>query len=1116
MYREHLRAAVIPALVLGAVALAVCSQFFLTRLDVPVPSPGYGFLLAAALLGAAMYLRGRQTEAEGSDGLAGVTAFQLPVRWEIVLVAAVMLLATFFRFWRFLEFPPGVWFDEAVTSGDALWILDNDRTTIWRETNFGRATLFLYMLIASFEVFGYTIFAMRFVPAIAGLAAVFAFYFLARWLVGPVPALVATALLAVSRWAVTFSRVSWEAALQPLFEIMAVYFFVRALETRGRLGYFFWFMAGGSLAAGIYTYLAFRFVPIVMAMFLLYIAATRWDLIWRSRTGILVYGVSFVIVLAPLANFALNNQDQFLERTREVNVFREVDEKDTYAPLRSNVQRSVEMINVRGDHNGRHNLPNAPMVDELTGAVFILGLAAALISYRNWRRGTLPIWLIIMLLPGLFTISIENPSAIRGIGAIPPIFLLAAVGVSVVYASLARTRVGLVTFGVLALSLVAGSTALNYYDVFHRQANSQLVWEAFTPKYALVAEAVADRADDNQVLVSQPYLGHPIMPILTRGVAYEDYSPGEHVVFRPTPRDIVIVLDANQYAILPHLSHLYPNLSVEETNSPYDDPLFATVTIPASDVAAVHDLELTYTTAGESRTERAGLGREWNANDLAAGPITAVWEGHYWSPGHDVLFVPSGAWTVAVNGERVAADTLLSLGVGEHHVRVEGTISEPGRAEVTLETPQGDVDAAELLYGKSLGEGGFEVIIHEGNDFTGEVAMIGRVPFAVPIVPVMPRTGAVAYRTELNVRATGTYKFALDGASSSQLLVNGELIVDNGGSHASRRVEGTIVLESGRHELIVQYVAGSHADWSLYVEAPGTGSVRLDGGEVSPPSEPYTPPAIVTLSPDPASGVTIAELPQPLGIAALPDGTVAVSSGRTIGILDESLSLIRTISPDVESIGDLAATEDGRIVIVDRERKSLIVISSDGEELLRVDDAFESAFGVDAVGDRALVASPAGGRIYSVSLTTGEVTNLPISSDQSETRPRQPSDVVIGDDGTIFIADFEGESILISPDGENAISVRGARGTGLQLPHLAVSGKLLFVSEGVNDRLVIRDKAGGNRGVFVFPTRHGGTRPVGIDVDAQGRVLVAGANGIVYRLVVEIPPQTQAELDALP
>jgi hypothetical protein len=74
---------------------------------------------------------------------------------------------------------------------------------------------------------------------------------------------------------------------------MAVYFLVRALETKSR---FYFFMAGGSLAAGIYTYLAFRFVPFVMLFFLLYVAVTQWRLLRSNIPGLAVYAASFLIV----------------------------------------------------------------------------------------------------------------------------------------------------------------------------------------------------------------------------------------------------------------------------------------------------------------------------------------------------------------------------------------------------------------------------------------------------------------------------------------------------------------------------------------------------------------------------------------------------------------------------------------------------------------------------------------------------------------------------------------------------------------------------------------------------------------------------------------------------
>lgn len=1119
---ERLLALAPAALIVSAIAVALLAQFLITDYPGTVPKPGYGFLVAAALFSGGYFLLHRRGAA--APGASATAPQALPLRLEVALVVAVIALATFFRFWRFTEFPPGVWYDEAVTSTDALYIMDVDHWTVWRETNFGRSTLFLYMLIVSFKAFGYTVFAMRFVPAVAGVAAVLAFYFLARSLLGPVPALVASALLAVSRWAVTFSRISWEASLQPLFEILAVYFFIRAVDTRGRASYAFWALAGAALALGIYTYLAFRFVPFVMAFFLAYLGITRWRLLWSHRTGLLVYALSFLIVIAPLANFAYHNQDKFLERTRAVNVFKEVDERESYAPLRDNVRKVTQMMNVAGDHNGRHNLPYAPMVDELTGALLVLGLAGALVSWRSWRIGAVPVWLVIMVLPSVFTITIENPSAIRAIGAIPPLFLLAGVAVSAAYGSLARTRAGLLAFGVLAVALVGGSTAINYYDIFERQAKSELVYDAFTPTFSNVAEIIAERADGARVLVPREYLGHPALQVIARGKQFEPYDPAADVVFPPDGRDVVIVVDENQLAIIPHLERIYPGLVRDDFVDRFGRLYFSELTVPSGDIAAMHGAALTVERE-DGGTEDLGVApvaRTWTAGDLRDGPVTATWRGYLWSAGGPHAFSiqgPGDQLRIEVDGELLTDGPSAgrALGPGEHAVTVTARITRPGSVMVgyIARSGAGAVDVDDMLYTRSIAEGhGFEVVFHRGTEFSGDLVMRGVIPFAVPAEDPARDSFAIEYRGIIHAATPGEYGFAVTSSSSAQLFVDGELLVDNGGAHGPLRKEEAIMLAPGPHEISLQYTTTAWADWSIDVRLPGeTGWRPLDGTEVTVPSEPYRPPAIVRVALDDV-GVHVPGFSRPVAIAALPGGGAVVASEGKVGILDDSGTLVSSFEPDVSTVSDLATTEDGRIVLVDTETRRLLVLTREGRELGRVEGGFATATGVDVRGDRAVVTSPSGAHVYEVMLSSGAVRALPTAA--GDVRPRQPSDTAIAPDGSLYIADFEGQAIVHwSPDGP-VRSFRGAGGTGEQIPHIVVTDDLVIVTEPTADRLLLYDRNGKQRGIFVFPPRHNGTRPIGVDVDERGRIWVAGQNDIVYRLSIEIPPDTQAELDAVP
>jgi hypothetical protein len=599
------------------------------------------------------------------------------------------------------------------------------------------AIQYFYLLIASFRTFGYTVFAFRLVPALAGLAAVFAFYFLARRLLDAVPALVATALLAVSRYAVTFSRISWEASLQPLLEIMAVYFLVRGLETKNKLMFV---LAGGSLAAGLYTYLAFRFVPIVMVFLLLYIAATERRLLRQNVPGLVVYAASFVLVVAPLGQFAIRHQDLFMERTRAISVFNEIDRDHSIEPLTSNIEATFKMMNAAGDRNGRHNLPGAPMLDGVSAALLALGVAVGLWSIRSWRRGGMLGWLVLALAPGAFTLSTENPSAIRAIGALPPLFLVVGLAVGVLYRALASARGGLLLFGVGALSIVGSSAAINYHEFFDRQAHDQNVYDSFQPPSTRIGETIANHAGSQDVYASEVITEQPAVSVLTRGKTYRTYWPALDLVLPRSRRDVLIVLDGREFTLIPTLWRLYPHLTRDDFADPSGRVSFTRVTVQAADIDTLHKLPLTvHDGAGVGGpvvwSGASAIDRDWTAGDLGTGgTVTAVWHGYLWiaQPVEAAAFgvTASGEVSIEIDGETFATGTgraqagSLKLDPGQHSVSVTAVVRAPGSSSASYsdERARTGVTAADLLYGRSAGDHGFQVVIHARDDVRGAAA----------------------------------------------------------------------------------------------------------------------------------------------------------------------------------------------------------------------------------------------------------------------------------------------------------------------------------------------------------------------------------------------------------
>lgn len=1107
-----------PLLAVAGVAVALATQFTIAYGD--APHPGFGFVAGALLLGAGVLLDSRKR----NDAHEPESGFDLPFGAEVALFAFVVGLAVFFRFYKFYSFPPGLWYDEAVNASDAISLIDHDHVRLWFDTVFGRSTLYLYLLAGSFKVFGYTIFAIRIVPTVAGLSAVVAFYFLARHVAGTVPALIASALHAVSRWAVTFSRISWEASIQPVIEILAVYWFMRAMETRKAWQFA---LSGFFLALGLYSYVAFRMVPAVVAVFGLLWLATRWRELRAQLPGLATFIVVFVIAVAPLGIFTVMHPDKVSERARQVSVFKEVDKEGSYDPLWHNFRATWRMFNVQGDQNGRHNLPFAPELDDLSAALFVLGIAVSLWSFRDWRRAGVAPWLVLALVPGALTLQVENPSAIRGIGAVPAVFLLEALAVGAVYRVLAVSRIGLAVFAAGAIALVGGSTLMNYDEIFNHQAAALSVYDSFTPIFTQTAKVVAGHADSERVYISRLF-SHQALTTLAHDKQYAPYSTSANVIFPRGDKDVLVVMDSQQLGVLPTLRRLYPHLSVRDYRDPFGKVYWSEVRIPAADTNVVHAVQMTVHEGASpdgailQAPQDAAVNRDWSAADLGtSGTVTATWEAYTWIGSARDLgaleFSAPGSVAIEIDGKAAAAGRghatadLKSLPFGEHQVRLTATISQPGATAFTVGDGRPGDDA---LYTTSVGQQGFEAVYHPGRDFATPPSMIARYPFAVAADP-LPGAQAIEYRATFSVPDDGDYDFALGGSAAAQLFVDDQLLADNGGAHGAKRTEGTITLNAGVHNFMIQYVVVTVPDWSAFMRLPGQDWKLLDGSEFSVPAQPYTPASLVTIQPDPswAGDAATGAAPDPSAVTLLADGTIVVASKASLVFVSPTGAVQRTTAlPDGVSINDLATDAAGEIVAGDGAGRALLIIGADGTVLRTIEGPFMSVTGVAARGGDAFVASAAGGVLYRVPVSGGTPERLEISKDSSPVRAVQPSDIAVTADGTYLVTDFERKKIVISPDGVHATAVSGLGGVGGQVPRIAIYGSVILVSDPTNDRIVAYDQRGRQRGAYAFPASTFGTRPMGMAVTPEGVLYVVTMNRGVLRFRVTVPPELAAEL----
>ncbi len=303
-------------------------------------------------------------------------------RKELLALILIMLVASFFRLYGLDEIPPGLAGDTAYKGVAAQRVLEGEHPIFFEESWGGVEPMYMYLLAVLFRVTSATPLAIKALSAIIGIVTIPVYYLLVRELLGSrTVALLASSWLAISYWHMTYSRLGWEIILAPLFVVVTLYFFSRALRS-GRWRDFLW--TGLALGASLYTYQAMRFLPVLVALYVGYRMLTDpgfWKAYGLKVTLSLLIAL---VVFAPLGAYFATHSDAFLRRAREVSI--DNPEKNPEGSLRSFASSAVRilgMYNIRGDPLWRHNLSGRPAFEVLTSILFLIGLTISIAKFRD-------------------------------------------------------------------------------------------------------------------------------------------------------------------------------------------------------------------------------------------------------------------------------------------------------------------------------------------------------------------------------------------------------------------------------------------------------------------------------------------------------------------------------------------------------------------------------------------------------------------------------------------------------------------------------------------------------------------------------------------------------------
>ena len=391
---------------------------------------------------------------------------------------AIVVTAVVLRFADLAHLPGGLYPDEAAEGLDAQRILHqpgfHPDWLVWFTGDGGREALFAYAVAVVFHFFGETALTLRGAAAGFGVAGVLGVWVLARrW--GTWTALAGAAWAAGALWLVVISRDGMRNTIVPLFGSLALLVLLLWLDRPSRRTAA---LAGGTTALSmLYTYQPLKLLPIVIAMWLLWLWRSDPATFQRLRGGFKQFVAAFLVVAAPMIAVAITMPDNYFARAAYVSAL------NPGAAYESNLVhwlRTIAAFGFTGDPNARQDVAGLPLLSIPLTLVAVLGLARLWRGRRQPANALILCSLPVFMAPALFAVEGGSPHFLRLLGMAAPLGVTIGLGaaelVEQVHRRLgvwpARLAVGAVALGLAVTALsswqaYSSSPVADRYDAYH-------------------------------------------------------------------------------------------------------------------------------------------------------------------------------------------------------------------------------------------------------------------------------------------------------------------------------------------------------------------------------------------------------------------------------------------------------------------------------------------------------------------------------------------------------------------------------------------------------------------------------------------------------------------------
>lgn len=523
--------------------------------------------------------------------------------WEFGLLAAVLAVGGFLRFYQGGLLPKGLWYDEVNLASSTLdFAAPGAQAQMYVGNQVENPGAYLCVGAALFRAFGPSVRVLRLASGFFGCLALLPFWGLARAFFGRRWALVAALGFAVLHWVLIPQRIAFMSGFA-LFWMLASFWALWHAQLKG--GWLRWLGAGLLLGANLHTYTPARFVPLLVLAFLVLqcVLEKSWR---RSLPEWTAFAGGFALVAGPMLLWILGHRSEYLYRSEQVSLFNDVAQNhgSLFAALWANIGRHALMFQFRGDFNARHNVFFWPHAGYVLACVLALAFPWTLgRSVRDARGRFLWMWFGLMVAAGVFSLPIEAPQGHRTVLAAPVLPLLAVWTLKELFGELRVFRKGwpLPAYALGSLVLVCMVWG-SFQAVFEAWPDSQATFRSFSPRSSAVARRLERTQAGTAVFLSslpKEYIFYGYeeqafarWTLRLQGRSFENLGPTQWIPEAeggvPT-RSVLLLWGDSDTDLTAAFKAEFPAATVEQEAQPFPGPgepdhLYLAAEIPVAEV----------------------------------------------------------------------------------------------------------------------------------------------------------------------------------------------------------------------------------------------------------------------------------------------------------------------------------------------------------------------------------------------------------------------------------------------------------------------------------------------------------------------------------------------------